>query len=193
MACKGSIRVNRLGIQLPYRGYRINKPARDQRHYLGGSQVTAPGWGRFSSGLPCVPLSPLSSQSAPFHWWPVLVPPIPRPWPLNSTAGHTLTHMTRRPDQTHMREETGTRTTPDHQNLTPTRSRFAGLRFECWRCMGGLLGKPYEARTAPSWLVTHYETKVRSLVAVAVLHLAGRPTFQQEQGVEARRNQLHNE
>ena len=39
-------------------------------------------------------------------------------------------------------------TTPDHQNLTPTRSRFAGLRFECWRCMhrGGLLGQPVEAR-----------------------------------------------
>jgi hypothetical protein len=67
-------------------------------------------------GSACVPSSPLPLQSAPLFWRAVLAflgvrALNPRPWPLNSTAGHTPTHMIRWPNRTPMNEDTVTRTT----------------------------------------------------------------------------------
>ena len=84
--------------------------------------------GPFSlAGLRCVLLSPLPLQSAPLLWWAVLAflgvrVPNPRPW-LNSTVGHIPTHMIRCLNRTHMKEDTGTRTTPDRHQTPMHKTR----------------------------------------------------------------------
>jgi hypothetical protein len=80
-------------------------------------------------GLPCVLLSPLPLQSTPLLSRAVLAFLGVRVPNLNNTAGHIPTHtaghtpihMTRCPDQTHMKGDTGTRTVPGNATLMEVR------------------------------------------------------------------------